>query len=64
MHCFILLPGGIEAFEEQLKKEEEAKEAKRKEDEQRRHEISQKTRTRLTKLLDRKRAEFEEEHGR
>merc|ERR1719204_1599349 len=49
--------GGIDAFEENRRKEEEAKKAKIEKEKQRRLEISQKTRNRLTRLLDRKRAE-------
>ena len=53
--------GGLEAFEENLRKEEEAKQAKIEQEKQRRLEISTKTRNRLTKLLDRKRAEASSE---
>ena len=50
-------PGGLEAFEEKLRLEEEEKEAAKQRELDRRQEISKKTRSRLSELLDRKRAE-------
>ena len=49
--------GGLEAFEEKLRLEEEEKEAAKQRELDRRQEISKKTRSRLSELLDRKRAE-------
>ena len=49
--------GGIEAFEEQLQAEENAKEEKRQEAKDRKNQISSKTRSRLNQLLGRKKAE-------
>ena len=57
---FYFLPfflGGLEAFEEKLRLEEEEKEAAKQRELDRRQEISKKTRSRLSELLDRKRAE-------
>ena len=53
--------GGLEAFEEKLQREEEEKEAAKRREEERRAEISKKTRSRLSELLDRKRAEVLQE---
>ena len=53
--------GGLEAFEDNLRKEEEEREAAKRKEEERRLEISQKTRNRLSKLLDRKRAEVKDQ---
>ena len=55
------LSGGIDEFEEKIRKEEEAKKELVKAEEERRQEITQKTRSRLTKLLDKKRAEAQHE---
>ena len=49
--------GGLEAFEEKLRLEEEERENAKRREEERRKEISKKTRSRLSELLDRKRAE-------
>ena len=49
--------GGVDAFEDKLKAEEEAVEDAKEEEQQRRTQISSKTRNRLSKLLDRKRVE-------
>ena len=54
---FYLLVGGLDAFEEKLRREEEEREAAKRREEERRAEISKKTRSRLSELLDRKRAE-------
>ena len=58
-NCFIfyLFSGGLEAFEEKLRLEEEEKEAVKQREVERVQEISKKTRSRLSELLDRKRAE-------
>ena len=61
MSNFCLILGGLEAFEEKLRKEEEEKEAAKRREEERRAEISKKTRSRLSELLDRKRAEVLQE---
>ena len=53
--------GGLDAFEEKLRREEEEKEAAKRREEERRQEISKKTRSRLSELLDRKRAEVLQE---
>jgi hypothetical protein len=53
--------GGIDEFEEKLRKEEEAKKELVRAEEERRQEITTKTRDRLTKLLDKKRAEAHHE---
>jgi hypothetical protein len=53
--------GGLEAFEENLRREEEEKEAIKRKEEERRLEISTKTRNNLSRLLDRKRAEVKDE---
>ena len=53
--------GGLDAFEEKLRREEEEREAAKKAEEERRAEISKKTRSRLSELLDRKRAEVLQE---
>ena len=52
-----LFSGGLEAFEEKLRLEEEEKEDAKQREVERRQEISKKTRSRLSELLDRKRAE-------
>ena len=57
----VLVPGGLEAFEENLRREEEEKEAIKQKEEERRKEISTKTRNNLSRLLDRKRAESKDE---
>ena len=49
--------GGLDEFEDKLKKEEEEKQEKIEKEEKRRLEISTTTKNRLTKLLERKRAE-------
>ena len=54
---FFYFQGGLEAFEEKLRLEEEEKEAAKQQEVERRQEISKKTRSRLSELLDRKRAE-------
>ena len=51
----------MEAFEENLRREEEEREAVKRKEEERRLEISQLTRNRLSKLLDRKRAEVKDQ---
>ena len=56
INCFPFA-GGLEAFEEKLRLEEEEREAAKRREEERRKEISKKTRSRLSELLDRKRAE-------
>merc|ERR1712190_409206 len=53
--------GGLEAFEENLRREEEEKEELKRKEEERRQEISTKTRNNLSRLLDRKRAEVKDE---
>ena len=58
---FKLLIGGIDEFEEKIRKEEETKKELVKAEEERRQEITQKTRSRLSKLLDKKRAEAQHE---
>ncbi len=58
---FFRLLGGIDEFEEKIRKEEEAKKELVRAEEERRQEITQKTRSRLTKLLDKKRAEAQHE---
>ena len=58
---FFLISGGIDEFEEKIRKEEEAKKETIKAEEERRQEITNKTRSRLSKLLDKKRAEAHNE---
>ena len=53
--------GGLEAFEENLRREEEEKEELKRKEQERRQEISTKTRNNLSRLLDRKRAEVKDE---
>ena len=53
----LFFTGGLEAFEENLRLEEEEREAVKRREEERRQEISTKTRNRLSKLLNRKIAE-------
>ena len=53
--------GGIDEFEEKIRQEEEAKKESIRVEEERRQEITTKTRSRLTKLLDKKRAEAHDE---
>ena len=62
-NSFYLYPnvGGLDAFEENLRREEEEREAAKRREEERRAEISKKTRSRLSELLDRKRAEVLQE---
>ena len=55
------IKGGLEAYEENLRREEEAKEEAKRKEKERRLEISQTTRNRLSKLLDRKRAESKDQ---
>ena len=59
--CLLYFKGGLEAFEDNIRREEEEKEAAKRKEEERRLEISQTTRNRLSKLLDRKRAEVKDE---
>ena len=58
---FFQISGGIDEFEEKIRKEEEAKKETIKAEEERRQEITNKTRSRLSKLLDKKRAEAHNE---
>ena len=53
----MLLLGGLEAFEEDLERQEDEKEERVAAEEERRVQISGKTRSRLNKLIGRKRAE-------
>ena len=53
----VSLSGGLEAFEDRLQEEEAEKEKEIQEENDRRVNISSKTRSRLNQLLDRKRAE-------
>jgi hypothetical protein len=51
----------LEAFEDNLRREEEEKEAKKQKEKDRVKDISQKTRKNLSRLLNRKRAESKDE---
>ena len=55
--CVLSFSGGLEEFEDRLQAEEDEKEKEIQEENDRRVNISSKTRNRLTSLLDRKRAE-------
>lgn len=55
------MKGGLEAFEDNLRREEEDRAAAKRKEEERRLDISKKTRNRLSKLLDRKRAEVKDQ---
>ena len=55
------MKGGLEAFEDNLRREEEERAAAKRKEEERRLDISQLTRNRLSKLLDRKRAEVKDQ---